>query len=281
MCLSLTRIALTAILAIASILCSPPLNAQIFGGAGEILADTILELEDLKAQCAKSEERATFAYVQALKRLEWYRSEYYSEVEEEKVRILAAGITQKETGKPKYSGYRDIRDVSPATDVSADPYALTRSNFENIYWHRRPKPNYTEKDCRKKARKWFDDIPALERKMPSTFPEVRRYLEMTDPTEFLRISKKIGSCRKYEPEKSWVFIGPTSFEAWVSNAFSKPYGRQEHLSRPIYQQLKQELFALGAAAEAATRIPFDSLGRSECSTLETAISSYMVKHLSL
>ena len=254
-------------------------SAQLIGGGGEILPDTILALEDLHAQCIHPEERAIFTYAKSLKRLEWYRSEYYSEIEEQKMKTLAYGIVQRDTGQSVLPGYRDIRDMSVTSDAKTDPYTLTRSNYTNFYWANKPRPQYSPKDCKAHAQKWMNAFSKMERKMPGPFPELKKYLEMADPDEFMRISKKIGSCSKYEPGKHWVFINETSFNAWMSGNFSKSYGKKVILSRPIYQQLDRELAALGAAASAATHSPFESLSKTECSTLNDAIAAYESKHL--
>jgi hypothetical protein len=254
-----------------------PSTAQLFGGGGEILPDTILGLEDLKAQCVSSEQRALFEYAKSLKRLEWYRHEYYSEIDEHSMKILSYGIIQRDTGRAKIAGYRDIRDMSVEADTKSDPYAFSRPNFRNIYWHSKPKPQYTDNDCKAQAKKWTNMLQAMERQIPHTFPEISRYLEMVDANEMIRISKRIGSCAKYEPGKHWAFFNETSFDAWISNNFSGSYGRKEVLSRPIYKQLERELAALGAAADAATKITFESLGKADCSTLESAIATYRAK----
>jgi len=254
----------------------------MMGGGGEKLSDSILKLEDLIAQCNNEDETAIFKYVKSLKRLEWYRSEYFSEIEEDKVRTLAFGIVRKSTGKPDLPEYRDIRDIPIEADFkNTNPYAFSRTNFREIYWHQDAKPTYSTKDCKKHAKKWRDLISTLEKKMPDTFPEVKKYLEMADPSEFLRIAKKIGSCSKYGSKGKRHFIDETSFEAWISNSISQPSGKNVIVSRPILDQLKRELRALGAMANAAEKIVFDSFSESDCSTLDTAIYSYQSKHRSL
>jgi hypothetical protein len=246
-----------------------PSPAQIFASGGEILADTILGLEDLKAQCVGPEERAVFEYVQSLKRLEWYRSEYYSPVDEQKMRTLAFGIVQRDTGRPVLPGYRDIRDTTRASDTAEDPYALVRSNYKNFYWHSKPKPQYGLQECKAAAQKWLRAATDLERKLPPPFPEVRKYLDLAYPSELLAISKRLRVCGNNQS-----FGSPTRFDAWITNNFSYSYGSREKVSPLILGQLQRELGAFGAAAEAAEKIPFGSAANASCSTLISAINTY-------
>ena len=253
-----------------ALLLSPcPSQAQIFANGGEILADIILELEDLKAQCLGTEERAVFEYAQSLKRLEWYRSEYYSPVDEEKMWMLALGIVQQDTGRPVLPGYRDIRDTTRASDTAEDPYALARSNYSDFYWHSKPKPKYALQACKSAAQKWLRAATDLEPKLPPPFPEVRKYLDLADPSELLAIAKRLHVCGINQN-----FGSPTRFNAWISNNFSYSYGRREKVSPLILGQLKRELGAFGAAARAAEKITFGSAADASCPTLISAINTY-------
>lgn len=244
-------------------------QAQIFALGGEILPDTILGLEDLKAQCIHPQQRAVFEYAKSIKRVAWYRSEEYSEVDEEKLKILASGIVQRDTGKSLLRGYLDVRDIPIVSEQQGNPYILSRENFSGFYWASKPKPSYSERDCVAAEKKWLEAIPGLEQKLPPAFPEIKKLLDLAYLNDLVSISKRIGSCTNVH-----FSVDETYFEAWLSNNFSKAYGRREAVSRPIYKQLQRELRAFGAAADAAKRINFGRARQADCETLPDAINSY-------
>ena len=266
-CISTRAIGLSIFVAIA--LAPVASRAQIFALGGEILPDTILKLEDLKAQCIAPTQRAIFEYAKSLKRLEWYRSEQYSDKEEEKLKTLAFGIVQRDTGRPVLRSYIDMRDTVAVTDAQENPYVLSRKSFAGFYWLSKPKPQYSERECVSAAEEWLSIIPSVEKRLPPSFPEVKKYLELAYTNELMGISKRIGSCANVH-----LSISETYFDAWLSNNFSKSYSRKEAVSRPIYEQLQRELQAFGAAVDAAKKISFVRVSQAECSTLQDAINSY-------
>ncbi|MFZ6755486.1 hypothetical protein ACO0KY_19195 [Undibacterium sp. Dicai25W] len=243
--------------------------------------ETILKLDDLTAQCVNHGERAIFKYVRNLKLLSWYRSESYSAVQEFQVNELSYGIALKDTGKPRYPGFLDIRDARVEDSNEAKPLIRTKMDFPGIFWVSQPRPNYSTSKCEKLSKALKSKISEMEAKIPSTFPELRKFVAMTEPEEFLKLSKLIGFCSRDGARKYPTFVGPTSFEAWISNNFSKSYGRTEVLSRPLYEQFQREMKSLGGMSEAARDIDFEEYSDGMCDGLEGKMESYDSKHPAL
>jgi len=239
--------------------------------------DTILKLEDLVAQCADPSERSVFQYVQNAKRLSWYRSEWFSAEREIKLNGLMYGIQRKDTGRPAIEGYADVRDLPDDSPNKSQPYQLSRNNYPDFGWVRRPKPNYTSEQCRAAARGWKLRLADVDKGIREPFPELSRYVALTDPTAFLSISRLIGDCQQHIGRQP-PFINSTSFEAWLSDNFSRSYGKQEKLSRPLYDQLRKELQALGGMAKAARGFALEKPSQSECNGVTDRLQEYFAKH---
>lgn len=247
----------------------------------EKYGETILKLGDFSAQCINKKDRAVFKYVKNLKRLSWYRDEYYTVEEELQVNELSAGIILKDTGKPRIPGYVDIRDVQSTENNEAKPLVRTKRDFVGIYWIDEPRPKYTASDCENQVRALMRDIPKLEAKIPPPFPELKGYFALTEPEEFLKISKKIGFCFRDGKRPLPLFARSTRFEAWISNSFSMSYGDKEKLSRPLYAQYQKEMNALGSMGEAAQEIDFGGNAEKNCDMLEQEMMSYDSRHPAL
>jgi hypothetical protein len=258
------------------------LRAQMVAfGTEEVYSDSILQLEDLYAQCVDRKDRAIFSYAKNIKLLAWYRSDTYTSEDERQMNELIGGIRLKDTGRPRFDGYVDIRDLPKERQDARSSTIFSRENYQGFFWVNKDRPNYSASDCKNKSSELENKLAAMEKKIPGTFPEIDRYLKMADPDEFLRISKAIGSCAKYSNRNPPVFVDGTRFEAWLSNNFSRAYGRKEKLSRPLLEQLQRELRALGNMASAATGIEFTQQSKAECDGLNAAIASYDAKHPAL
>lgn len=250
-------------------------NAQfVFFPTQENDPDSILALEDLLAQCVDPEQRAVFEYHKYAKLLAWYRSEWYTPEDERKMTDLAMGIKQKDTGRAQWSGYSDIRDIPHVVGNKPSPFAFSRENYPGFVWASKARPNYTSEACSVAANELKAKTDQVKNNIPETFPEIKRFEALTDPDEFLSISRIIGSCKLQGYGESILFIGPTSFDAWVSNNFSKSYGTREVLSRPLLKQLSREMTALGGMAKALTGFSSLTVNEKECAGLSRRIDAY-------
>lgn len=254
-------------------------SAQIFAlPTEENEPDLILRLEDLIAQCTEQDQRNVFQYFQYTKFLNWYRSEWFSAEQEVKLNTLMNGVVRKETGRPEFDGYLDIRDLPPNQNKKPSPYELAPEHFSDFGWVRRKKPSYTPVQCSAIALSIKQQLQKINEGIRPTFPELAPFVALLEPEAILSISGLMGDCKRSTLKPPLPFIDSTSFEAWVSNNFSKSYGKLHKLSRPLLDQLYREVRALGGMAKAAQGFTLREPTASECSGVDSQIFDYYRKH---
>jgi hypothetical protein len=267
-------------LLLAALLALPMIvSAQIFAlPTEENEPDLILRLEDFVAQCPDQDQRNVFQYFQYTKFLNWYRSEWFSSEQEVKLKTLINGVSRKKSGRPEFEGYIDVRDLPPNQGKKPSPYELAPEHFPDFGWVRRKKPTYTPGQCNTAALSIKQRLARIDQGIRPPFPELAPFITLIGPDTFLSISRLMGDCKRSNFEPPLPFINSTSFEAWVSNNFSKSYGKLHKLSRPLLDQLYREVRALGGMAKAAQGFTLQARSPSECGGVDSQIFDYYHKH---